>query len=303
MVSFLGGLLFLDYTTSRLMFYDPAAGGVHAIGATAALTGGAATAIMAASSLAAVLLQNSCTTGTFFPDTSGLQTSPYVQTSLMDFDNTLTKTFRGIKVDYVPATDGDGGTIDVAYQVDNVDGSYTSLANSVTSGTEYNLAGVTGRAISAKVTLNKGTSTKGPILKRLYVRAAPQLQQYRSRQYIFHCYGPYGSASGVRLRDGTYHPKSGFQMAQDLVTIATQTKPFTVVDKFGTIAQAVVDLNAADGFDMFEERSELDSDPKNPGTFAVRFTVREVMGVASPHPRRICWRRSRTPPTRQQAKD
>jgi len=54
--------------------------------------------------------------------------------------------------------------------VGDVDGSYTTLQTGAVSGTEYTL---TGRNISVKITLNKGTSTNGPVLKRHYIRAAP----------------------------------------------------------------------------------------------------------------------------------
>jgi integrase len=54
--------------------------------------------------------------------------------------------------------------------VGDVDGSYTTLQTGAVSGTEYTL---TGRNISVKITVNKGTSTNGPVLKRHYIRAAP----------------------------------------------------------------------------------------------------------------------------------
>ena len=43
----------------------------------------------------------------------------------------------------------------------------TRMRNRKTQGTEYTLTGVTGRSISVKATLNKGTSTLGPVLKRV----------------------------------------------------------------------------------------------------------------------------------------
>ncbi len=157
------------------MLYNLGVGGIHCVGSYTVTN---ATPMMAASKDVVVHTRNA-TTAWYYPTTS-TASSASVSTSLMDFGNSLSKLFRGIKVDWTAATDGNGGSIDIAYQVDSVDGSYTSLVNSAVSGTENTLSGVSGHSISAKITLNKGTSTSGPILKRIYVRAAPALQTFRN---------------------------------------------------------------------------------------------------------------------------
>ncbi len=47
--------------------------------------------------------------------------------SLSDFDSSLTKIFQGITVDYDEAGTGDGGSVDIAYRLNDLDGAYTSL--------------------------------------------------------------------------------------------------------------------------------------------------------------------------------
>lgn len=242
MVEFFGGLVFQDDTTGSLMFYDPAKGGVHTIGSYTVQTGQDR---MAACKEFMLLAQNTTTPYRFPSD--GFSTTATVTSSLFDFDSSLNKLIRGIKVEFDSATDGNGGTVDISYRTGDVDGSYTSLQTGATSGTEYTLSGVTGRSISVKVTLNKGTSTAGPVLKRVSVRAAPQQTTFRQGKYVLFL----GGASKrdplegqmLSLRDGTRHRKDGAAMAANIITAATSATPISVTDgPNGTVSSVVCDL-------------------------------------------------------------
>ena len=258
------GVAFTDDTTGKLMLYNIAVGGVHAIGSYTVTN---ATPMMAATKDFLLHTRNA-TTGYYFP-TSSTVTSGVLQSSLFDFDNALTKSFRGIKVDFdAPA----GATVDIAYQVDSVDSSWTTLKTGATSGVEYTLSGVTGHSIAKQVTLNKGSSSAGPVLKRTYVRAAPELPQYRSGTYIIDCTG---SPDAPReLRDGSYHPLTGFEQVQNLLTAARSTAPFVIVDRLNTFT-GFIDLNDSEGWDVYEVHPNVEN-PEKSGAFLVRIKCREV---------------------------
>jgi hypothetical protein len=122
------------------------------------------------------------------------------------------------------------------------------------------------------VTINKGTSTAGPALKSLNVRAAPVLKQFRSGLYVLDCTG---SPDAPReLRDGTFHPLAPYDQVANLLALAQNTVPFTVVDRLGSFT-ALVDLNDPEGFDIYEEHPAPDN-PKKSGSFLARVKVREV---------------------------
>lgn len=224
------GVVFTDVVNGRIRFYDLAVGGVSSI---ASYTpNGNAAQISVASQYA--LLTQGTTTGVFLFGTAKATTG-YVQTSIVDFESTLTKLFRGVIVDWVAASDGNGGTVDIAYLVDAVDTSYTTLQTTALSGTEYLFSGnPTGRGISLKVTLNKGTSSDGPTVKRIYVRASPILQSYRQCEYIIDCSGVDGSSPVILNDNQTSHPLDGLQQATLLNTAIQATTPFSVSDRYGT---------------------------------------------------------------------
>jgi hypothetical protein len=211
------------------------------------------------------------TTAALHPNTTTWVTTGTIITSLFDFDSSLNKLFRGIIVDFDPATDGDGGSVQVDYRVGDLVGSYTFLGTA-TSGVEQLLTGVTGRSISFKITLNKGTSTKGPTLKRIYARAVPILQQFRRREYVLDMTGT--TKIPQQLRDGTYHPKSGREQANDLITASQLTTPFSITDRFGTFT-GLIDLNDSQGFGLFEMHPSTD-EPTKSGAFIGQVLVREV---------------------------
>lgn len=267
--AFNNGVVWTDETAGTYVFYDPSNGSFSTLGS---FTGGSlsisnvASGLMFAGGTQFAHTRNS-TTGYFFPDTT-TASSGYIQTSLFDFDNSLTKLFRGIKVDFTPGSDGDGGSVDIAYQIDSLDGAYTSLFSPAVSGTEY-IVGTTGHSISVKITLHKGTSTFGPVLKRIYVRAAPVQQSFRRCQYVLDLTGSFtGDQSRnnpVPLRDGTYSTLTGNQMAANLVGAITSTTPIQVYDRFGGYTAV---------FEQGEGITELDE--VRPGEFIAQVTTREV---------------------------
>lgn len=241
LVAFQQGLVFTDEVLGNFMYYDFSTGAISTIGSFTVgnvswtnSTGG----ILAASGTSFIHTRNSTSTY-FFPDTTQA-TSGIVYSSLFDFDSSLTKLFRAVIVEFEPGSDGDGGSIDVAYQVNSVDLSYTSLIVGAVSGSENLMTGVSGRSISLKITLNKGTSTLGPTLKRVYVRAVPIQQTFRSDEMILDCSGANGKTP-VILRNGNPHNLDGQAMVTNLRTAITSTTPITITDRFGTIT-AVVDV-------------------------------------------------------------
>lgn len=251
------GLIFTDVVNGVLRFYDLQVGGISSV---ASYT--AAASIWLATSNQFVLLTAASTAGRLLYS-STTATTGFIATSIIDFDSSLTKLFRGVIVDYTAATDGDGGSVDIAYQVDSVDGSYTTLQTGATSGHEYDFVSViTGRGISVKVTLNKGTSTLGPILKRIYVRAAPTLTKFRTGEYVLDCTGRDGKTP-IELRNGTEYAKSGQQLLTQFISDVTAGTPVTFTDHLGTYT-GIVEL---DNMDIFEIR---------PNEYWVRFVSREV---------------------------
>lgn len=266
--AFHGGLVFTDEVHGNLMFWDPPTGSISTVGT---FTKNAATfRNVLASGRASVLLGFNSTTGYLYAGGTAKATSGTVKSSLYDFDNSLTKTFRGIKVEWEAATDGDGGSVDIAYQVNSVDGNYTNLQTGATSGTEYTLSAVTGRSISVQVTLNKGTSTLGPKLKRVYVRAAPILQTFRKREYIVDLTGAAPDAPRL-CRDGTSYTTVPFDGVNNLVTAAASTSPISITDRLGTFTGIV----EPDGFEVYEMHAQQQQ-PAKSGSYVVKVTVREV---------------------------
>ena len=267
---FQGRVVWTDETNGKIISYDPVAGGVSTIGSFTAGSTSSLNTLSAGST--SFLITRDSVTGYLFPDSSIASTAT-VSSSLIDFESSLTKVFRGIKVDWQSATDGNGGSVDIAYQVDSLDGSYTNLQTGATSGTEYTLSNVSGHAISVKITLNKGTSTAGPILKRVYVRAAPQLQQFRSGLYIIDCTGT--AEQPRELRDNTFHPLVGYDQVQNLLTAAKSTTPFSVTDRVNGTFTALVDLSDSEGWDVYEVHPST-GNKEHPGSYLVRIKLREV---------------------------
>jgi hypothetical protein len=155
-----------------------------------------------------------------------------------------------------------GATIDIAYFTNTIPAaSTTSLQTGAVAGTEYSI-GVNARSIGFVITLNKGSSTLGPTLKRIYVRAAPILQSFRRCEYIFDLQGRDG-VQMQRLRNDQTHTKDGKAMAQDLITAAQATSPFTIVDRFGSFTGII-------------EPDQMELREIGPEEFVARVVVRQT---------------------------
>lgn len=251
------GLLFTDVVNAVVRFYDLQVGGVSSV---FEYTPGPSM-YMATSNSFVILIDSSF--ANIYPYTTGITTFAELASSIIDFDTSLTKLFRGVIVDWVAATTGNGGSVDISYQVDSVDGSYTTLQTSAVSGTEYLFPGVvTGRGISIKLKINKGTSILGPIVKRVYARAAPTLTKFRTGEYVIDCTGIDGK-NPVTLRNEKPSPLSGQAMVNNLVADATSGVPISITDRLGTFT-GIVELET---FEVIELR---------PKEYFVRFQAREV---------------------------
>ena len=261
------GIAFQDPITNNVLQYDITHGGVHTIA-----TLPSRCQLYTSNGISSFLAvdQVGLKTGYIYPGASYNSTG-YIQTSQYDFDNTLSKVIRGIKIDAdIPANT----SIDLAYQLDGCGGTYTTLQTGATSGTEYLLpASTSAHSISVRITLNSATGSATPTLKRVYVRAAPTLQQFRRREYLFDLSGGLRDELGKssrRCRDGTPYPYDPKTAANNLRTIATQTIPFTVQDRFDQFT-ALADLQenseGYDGFAIYEIR---------PDVFIGRINLREV---------------------------
>lgn len=190
-----------------------------------------------------------------------------VASSLIDFESSLVKTFHGIRVEHeAPANT----SVDLYYQLDGLDGSYTSLATAVVSGTEYAFpTGTTGRALSYQVRLNT-TGATTPRAKRVYVRAAPIQDSFRNVTYILDLSGV-GFKDPVDLADGTPHPLSGHEQAVNLTAAIESTAPFQITDRFGTFTALCDPANC----NIFDWREGWDN-PTSPGGFVAEIVVRQV---------------------------
>jgi hypothetical protein len=238
---FEGGLVWPDFATTQYLSWRPDVGGVQRLGA---LVKSGTRDIMVSGPGSFAALDTADLDIDIFPSAS-LATSATFTSSSFDFDSSLDKLFRGIRVDWITATDGDGGSVDIAYRVGDLDGSYTTLQTGAVNGTEYTLSGITGRSISVKVTLNKGTSTSGPVLKRVSVRAAPKQTAFQRNSLFINATGRDGE-SPLQLRDGSLEPRDGLQIANDLRAVAAAGVPVSITTEHGTVTNAVIEN---DGFD------------------------------------------------------
>jgi hypothetical protein len=263
-----GGIAIADPTQNggAILYYDIAAGGISSIASYVENSG----TVLAGGDKNLSLTTNTSQGWSYFSVYATTASTAYTQTSLFDFDSSLTKVFRGITVDWSDALDA-GGTVDIGYQVANLDGTWTSLASSVVSGQEYTLpSGLMGRSIAAQVTMHRGSSTWGPLIKRIYVRAAPLLQTYRDREYILDLSG-IGFKDPVELNDESFHPLSGHEQATNLFNAFTTSTPFTITDRFGSFTG----LCEPAGCEIYETREGNDS-PTFSGGFVAKVTVREI---------------------------
>lgn len=261
------GLLFTDDTMGALTLYDPASGGVSTVGS---YTVAGDRSLLSATRTFAVLSRGS-TAGYMVADPFLIATSGYVISSLIDFDSSLSKSFRGVRVDFDAATDGDGGSVDISYQVDSLSGSWTTLRTGAVSGTEYTFTNVSGHSVAIKVTLNKGTSSAGPTLRDTNVRAAPALQSYRLRTYNLDLTSTPNHPT--RLQDDSEQTVTGHDQAVALQAAIQSTAPITIIDRFGTFTGICVPENCS----ILEVHSDAGGGPPaQSGQFVATLTVREV---------------------------
>lgn len=266
-----GKLVILDQASKRLLEYDPPTGAISNVTNLAVSGSYASSDLPMVSSAGTTILfdfdaGNSSTGNTLgvYPDMANFATTSSVTSSMVDFDNSLTKIMRGVKVEWTG-----GGSVDISYLIDGdpVSGSYTSLRTSAVSGTEYLLpAATTGRAISVRVTLNN--SGGQPTLTRWYVRAAPIQQAYRRCQYIVDLTGRIDKGQlndPVPLRDGSLSTLTGSQMASNLQTAISSQVPISITDRLGTYTGV---------FEQGPGVTELDE--VRPGEYVGQLTTREV---------------------------
>ena len=256
---FQNGLVFTDVANSAIRYYDLGLGATSVI---ASYTPSAQDTYIGTNDKGFLLTQATANT-VLFASNAATATSGSIKSSLIDFDNSLTKLFRGIKVDFSAATDGNGGSVDIAYQVDSLDGSYTTLQTGATSGTEYALSSLSGHTLSVKITLNKGTSTFGPTLKRVYLRGVPVLQAYRVNEYILDLGGDATTGVTVKRRDMSDHNLSGEAMRANLAATITAATPVSVTDRTGTFTAVL-------------EPANCEFDQTRPSQWYARIRVREV---------------------------
>lgn len=237
------GLVFTDDTRGQIMFYDITVGGVCSIGS---YTVAGDTPLLAASQRFFLHTRNHVT-GYLHPDTTTIATSGTLKSSLMDFDSSLPKRFHSIRIDAdIPA----GASVDLLQRDNDVDGAYTAIVTGAESGEEYAI-GVNARALSIQATLNKGSSTAGPTLKRTSLRGAPILDTFKRRQYALDLTSR-NEKTPLELRDHTLHPKDGLVMAQELIQAAVSTTPITIIDRFDTYTGVII----AEEFKLIEIRPE-----------------------------------------------
>lgn len=260
-----GRLIFTDETTGNFMSYDPARGGVSSIGTFTPNAGDSC----AMASNARFLLHTRNQAGAYYLPSGSYPTSGYVISSLIDFDSSLSKQFRGVKVEFAAAATGDGGSVDIAYQTESLTGSWTTLKTGAVSGTEYTFSNVSGHSIAVKVTLNKGTSTAGPTLKNMNVRAAPQLQSFEFRTFNLDLTST--PEHQTMLEDGSFQPLSGFEQAVNLRAAIQSTSPISVTDKFGTYTMVAEPDNC-----RILELHSGGKDPSKPGQYIATVTLRQV---------------------------
>jgi hypothetical protein len=238
---------FIFNSNGNLRFYDAGNGGISSVSAQLSGTG---TGLLASGAEHLIACSSASTQAYRWPSTS-VRASGFVFSSLFDFDSSLTKRIKSVKVDYDEATDGDGGSVDVHYRLNDLASStYTSIQDALVAGTEYQI-GQNARSVSILLDLNKGSSTVGPVVKKVYVRAAPLQDTFKLRRYVLDLSGRDGD-SPLELRDGTMHAKDGMAMATNLNTALALTTPFSITDRFGTFT-GLIDPN---GFQILEVRPE-----------------------------------------------
>lgn len=274
--TYAGRLIFVDPINQSINEYNPANGAVSVIAQhTREGSPSSTTKSWITSAANSVFLTYDAGGGSpkavFYPDQSNFAATATLDSSLIDFDNSLTKLFRGIKVDW----EG-GGSVDLWYQSDSLTSGYTPMSiGGARSGTEYLFTNLTGRSMSWRLVLNNNVSGADafnppglPTIKRVYLRAVPVQQSYKRRQYVLDLSGVITAGTvdnPVPLRDSTSHVLTGAAMAANLNATIVATSPFNVTDRLGTYSAV---------FEQGEGITEIDE--VRPGEFIAQVTLREA---------------------------
>jgi hypothetical protein len=264
LASFDNGLIWTDAYNGNLVYYDFSTGGFTSI----AVFAPSGNELLSSTGSFLVQATVQGTAGKLYPASSdAAESAATVSHSLIDFDTSLRKIFRSVKVEFDAAPDGNGGSVDIAYRFNDLAVfTFTTLHAGITSGTEYFFPevaeGTTYQSVSIKITLNKDSSSNGPKLKRVSVRGLPVLPAYKKRTYVLLLGGRDGD-SPVKLRDNTLHPLDGKDMATNLQTATGRTSPFSITDSLDTFTGRVEE----DGLQMVEYK---------PQQWIAKISVREV---------------------------
>lgn len=255
-----GEALDVDGGLPRLVYYNSDTGSFSSV---LQVTGVIDTyPLLIASNSFVVVVPNSTsgTTGFLWPSSTGATVSE-IDSSVIDFDSSLKKIVRGIRIFF--NSGGGSSTVDLSYSLD--EGAWVSLQTGVVSGVEYPLTtpaeGTTYHSIKVRVTLNRGSGDITLLrLKRLLVRAIPVQPVYRLRTYNIQLIGKDGKGEAT-LKNGEPNPLDGKEMLTNLQASAAKTSPFSIIDYLGSFTGVIQEWTA------IVVRTE---------EWAARVTVREV---------------------------
>lgn len=233
---------FDEGVTPRVMIYNADTGAYStAIEATSLLS---TDGIISCGTTFALIIPNSSsgTSGTFYGGTS-YSSSGEVESSRIDFGNSLNKLIRGITVFY--RSGGGSSTFDLEYQAD--DGGWVSVQTGLTSGLEYKIAapteGTTHKYVQYKVKFNLGSGDGSLMaLRKVLLRGIPIKPSYAQRIYHIMLIGKDGEGH-QEFYNGEKNPKDGKQQHQDLQTAAQKTQFFSVTDTMGTYSGIIEKIN------------------------------------------------------------
>lgn len=233
-----GSLVFTSYSPSgfRIKRYVLETGAVESIGSIGASVINTANRMQISSAIGSICFSSDVTPGYwYFPNTSdnSVARNGTLRSSFYDFSSSLQKLFRGVTVDFDPAS---GGQVDILYRIDgDVDDALTTLQLNAQPGVEYFLPDNTkGRQIQVAVTLSaSGITAPSPIVRRVYTRAAPFHQSYRKTIYHLDLSGSLGKTP-IMHRNGTAEPQTGMDLARILYNAVTLQTSVTISDALGS---------------------------------------------------------------------
>jgi hypothetical protein len=258
------GVVISDASRSLYRYHNMSSGSISTIGAPSAIHSGSMGA-MATNYFGQVFhVQEGTTAQELLFDISSYPSTYVVYSSLIDFDTALPKYVKGITVDWSGT-----GTMDIAYQLNDLDGAWTNLQTGAVAGTEY-AVNQTARQIAVRITGNVNAGQ--PVLKRLYVRAVPILQTFRARTYNLDLTNTPNNQT--LLQDGSIQPLTGHEQATNLITAITSATPISITDRFGTYT-AVLEPGQCNVLELHSD-SGGGGKPANSGQFVATIVAREV---------------------------